>query len=545
MEREQWLMTGAVVLVAFLLLYAWWRRHAESANEQVLRRQAITSAGLLLGVAALAAIVDLAPENRYCFGAWWLVSLLMVGGVWAGLRLRAYRDALPADAEGAPVPLSSWLLARLGKEWPLLAVLMLAPTITLLRGTEFVRDHQYLLPLGLAVLAGWWLLEWRADEDRHPLRNPLALLGNMLRQLWRYKLLLAIFTICLLVSGGVQWGVTVESHLKWSKPHFRTRQSIMSERPYRGPLFVLSSGLGFAQERVPQIALPPVGRYTIHLLHVVLAGWFIWLVLRRPAWLSAPTRRRIRWPAALLVAGALIAVVIAVGLFSRSMWWYQVGHLLLTVQPDSHSHGSGFCDFLPAPPVPIRPLGYPLAFPASAPLLAFVWWIILRIAQRRPWGMRQAARVTAYCWGSIAGLTMLWIAPSVIGSGIARRLGAVDYELYSLCGVAHDLVLIALVLVPWLIVERRMRLWPALAESWRLARARGMDVLVFAIRYWLMMVMAATVIYTVAHIPALVRTPVQPMLEGIAQALGVLTMAAAYLALQGKLAPAAKLPSRL
>jgi hypothetical protein len=233
--------------------------------------------------------------------------------------------------------------------------------------------------------------------------------------------------------------------------------------------------------------------------------------------LPAAVRERLRWPAHLLVAGTLVAVTIAV------------------LMPESGAVMS-FLDYLPLLVV------YPLTGPMVAPLDAVALWIVLRIAQHRPWGMRQAARTTAYCWGSVAGLMLLLgVASIVYGSAGWLEMWGLGL-IKDICYSGYQLTQVALVLVPWLIVDRRMRLWPAVAESWRLARARSMDVLVFAIRYGLVMMSAAVVIKTVTCTPTIVYMLARPPLESFVQLMGVLTIAAAYLALQGRATPAAKLP---
>lgn len=506
MTREHWLMTGAVVLAAAMLVRAWWLRSVEDARSGgPLRRR------WSVGVLWFLAVSGLVAGFRYAVGtsseyhtSRWLFALASVAIAWIGLQARSWMRHAPADADGAPVPLSVWLPERLAAEWPLLALFLLAPTIALPEWPILHLERPDLVLLAPAALAAWWFLDWRSNRHGHPLRNPLSLLADALRQLWRYKLLLTVLILCWLVSAGLYWLAMATWYPEW---HQRGQQALaMDSLSLRDAIMAISVEMDAPDRNLPQSTKPPVGDYTAYALYLLIAVWFIWLMLRRPAWLPTPVRERLRWPAHLLVAAALVSA------------------MYVTVVPRQQGGSWVLWAVYMATSF--------LAIPASALLSALLWWILLRIARRRPWGMRQATRVVAYCWGSVSALLFVSAAAAaVVWVGLptweAQRAGR-------LVDVTYDLMMIAFALVPWLIVDRRMRLCPALGESWRLATTRSRDVLVFATRYWLMMTLAAATIATFTSASVIGGVLVKPLLRSFVQLMGVLTMAAAYRELQGR-----------
>ena len=512
MSREQWLMTACAVLVMYLIARVWWVKWAQAAAASEPDPESTRTRVLYLlpVLAVVVAFVAAAHEelNGDLFDAGrWLISLALLAAAWLALRVREYRRGPSPDAAGRLLPFPQWLDQRFHEEWPILAVFMLGPTIGAPAWVMIQSTRPELVLLLPAAVLVWWLVEWRGGLHEHPLRNPLRLLWDGFRGLWRNRLVLVVLVACWLVSGGLSWTYMATRFPEvWQRSLDLVHSNAM-------PVVMLASTMSSPGENLPRITEVPTGYHVTPLLALTLAGWFIWLVVRRPRWLPAPVRERLTWPTHLLIGAAAISLTYLVVM--------------------SHGSGTGFGSgsFWFAAVAMLDAL-LSLVGALFGPLDALLYGLVLRIVGGRPWGMRQATRVTAYCWGSIVGLLVVWYAirstPYLVGAYRLRPNAVAGDVLTS----AYGLALVALALAPWLIVDRRMRLWPALSESWRLVRARAVDVLVFAVRFWLVMTLAATLLSMASEtgvVPYMLNYLLGRTVLGM---LRVLMLAGGYLALQ-------------
>lgn len=432
---------------------------------------------------------------------------LAILATWVVIRVRAWARA--SDDGRAKLP--SHLLAVLRAEWPLLVILLLPALL------EIIAD---LAASVMLALLGVLLLWWVADAVGYlvvrpdPVRDPLVCAVVAMRRLARSPLLIGVLVVLWLAL----WATGAFHNRRWldqAEQRSEARSEIPAISAHRPPaqrsvesrrvIGVVGGGHFMAPARLPDIpdlrhgsALDRLVRtYLVrHLprerlplpanLTDVLALLAVAVLFARLRFAGKPEERdRAAWPFRLTVLLLLLGVV---------PWYVTVRGLRMGQLYGAHS---------------IWWVGASLGFVLGAPYAALAWQILRQVTLGRRWDVEEATRVASNSWVPFVGFLLVAMLPtlllitipgvlmelalSTLTQGQSIRVYTVLSALGHLPAIGAQLSVpfgLALVLVPWLLADRRSGLREALPEGWRLARRRARDVLVFTLRYLMLFAVA-------------------------------------------------------
>jgi hypothetical protein len=341
---------------------------------------------------------------------------------------------------------------------------------------------------GLAVLVAY-LVEWEmtraAGYALPPPRHPALLFIQAIRKLARARQFMLALLAFWLLSGVVYWGI--------QRPRFM--------RTFRAPTHASAdqlpaasvrrhSGFPFTEQPAPELlrqgweqlrtlsgplpgqalgaAMPRMGSltrtiwptYTHLLLYLAVILCMSWLVFHRPAWLGKVQGRA---PSLALVFLLLPAA---------SLWlaaWSQASRV----------------------PMPLVTLVSPLNQLAAMITGAIVLHLLVQVAQGRrhlslTLGVRTMLHVLIpFAWFIAIVSVAPWALWTVLDAVVPFRSEAVQSVWYFLGWHLPELVALALLFVPWIILRDRAPIRQALIRNFALIRAHGLDLMVFVLRYLL------------------------------------------------------------
>lgn len=313
-----------------------------------------------------------------------------------------------------------------------------------------------------AFVALWWAIDWlnmRQEGEPLPLRRePLRVLADVARKLWRNKTFLAVLLALWLIGAAV---FAVEASI--------ARLTHPGSPPSAAPL--LMRGIGLTDmlpelltrelpDALPRLVEVPLGSWGAMLFAVLLSAGLIRVATRPPEAIGRETARRLLWPAALLGVFfiASIAILAAGREFMESL---------------------GFAGRIPPPRTILWMVGTVVLLPVLlAPAQALLWRLVLEIARGGVWSFTSALRAIADAWAPIA---LILLAVNAL-----RLLGLLWVQSASIMGYVYAAALIMLALVPFAVVDEQAGLIAALRRTWRLFRQRPVDVIAFGLRFALL-----------------------------------------------------------
>jgi hypothetical protein len=328
--------------------------------------------------------------------------------------------------------------------------------------------------LGSSFVLLWWLAEWlgyrQEDRARPIVRDPLRLLVFAVRRLWKNRsfvgALLVVWLIGIPLYHVQRVRLLTDLH---GRPPEAGKMSFGVPRLVSEPRTVLAEAPRLFEDEIPR-ALPdktgiPLDPHGSLFLAAALAVGLIWMLRSRPSWLPGELRAGLRWPPQLVLAGCVLRVAQMV-LYSlgRAPSWYE---------------GMSYAWLRSLWP------GLEILLEAVllAPLWALLWHIGLQIARDERWNLRGAIKGMAATWAPIALLELFAYTPAAVGMSLSlsplRDVHPYTTTLGSALGVF-------LALTPWIIVDRRVRLREAFAQTCRLLRYWSFDLLTFGLRFVLL-----------------------------------------------------------
>ncbi len=368
---------------------------------------------------------------------------------WLVVRWRGWRRIAGDDRP----PLTEHLRAALRTEWPLLVVLLLPAAATLLYAIS--PSALLVVVLGLIV---WWLGDavGYLRNGVRPLREPVDCAITGVRGLLRSPWLLGVFAAC--------WGVSamLARDRLWSW--------LEHVREYNAAAPVWNRSASYWEEfarGVPQFRQPIGDGGEVVLLLAALVLFSIALLAG-----DRKYRARAAWPVALTLIGL-------------AAWPASV--LLL--------HDQMAVRLMPAWPRQLAVGLMALGFVWYAPAVALLWHSLLHVLRRRRWELQTVVEGAVRDWPAMLWLLAIVTIPQLLrlALGVAPRVMAYALDqdqvwfflqlTEAMPTVLTPIIGIALALAAWLIVDRGIGVREALRQSWELARARGVDVLAFALRY--------------------------------------------------------------
>lgn len=334
------------------------------------------------------------------------------------------------------------------------------------------------LMLGSTFVLLWWLAErlgYRQEDRVRPIvRDPLRLLVLAIRRLWKNRSLVGALLVVWLISIPLyhvqKVRLLTDLH---GRPLKADEMSFGVPRLLSEPRTVLSEAPRLFEEEIPR-ALPdktgiPLEPHGSLILAAALAVGLIWMLRTRPSWLPSEVRAGLWWPLQLVLAGCVLRVAQMV-LYSlgRAPSWYE---------------GMSYAWLRSLWP------GLEILLEAVllAPLWALLWHIGLQIARDERWNLRRAIEGMAATWAPIALLELFAYAPAAVGISLSLSPMRDGHVYTTTLGSALG---VFLALTPWIIVDRRVRLREALAETCRLLRYWSFDLLTFGLRFVLLYAVA-------------------------------------------------------
>ncbi len=409
----------------------------------------------------------------------WLMlvgSVVVVASVLARWLSRA--QARGDDGSEAPAGPAACMADRVRRNWSLVALLALVASPMLDLTGQWVS-----VAAGAVVV--WWIAEAVTCRQLPRARNPLALLGIAVRRLWSNRSLLIALVGLWLVSGTVSYFFYARYYSENAQPippppvatgetsgspAGQTQPTEQMKAPGGHPVVTVASVLPTTLARaLPQAEHISVGYAGQYLLPFALFVALVWLAVKPPAWFPATLRRRLYWPLNLTLAYFLVSGV----------------SLLPALRPMPTTMASAIT-------MQVHSSFSILAMAAlSAPFATMLWHVGMQVARGERWNLRSALLGMLDTWQPICIMavvisvptffTFMLSIPPFYGSPVwVHGLGTV--------------LKVALVLLPWIIVDQRLGLREALREAWRLARDRAPDMLVFALRFAVMFAVPAVLL---------------------------------------------------
>ncbi|MGI5819356.1 MAG: hypothetical protein ACOX9R_14800 [Armatimonadota bacterium] len=419
--------------------------------------------------------------------------------------------------------LGRFIGGRLSRHWPLLAAL-LAPLAAVSLAPQ---REAWLLAAVVAVIA-WWGAESLGALKQSPglVRDPLRYGAAAARGLWRSRWLLAIFLAMWLLS-------TVVASLTWAA-HFRRDPDMgahirqrLAESPFDGFRERLSvEAAGEALVGTIGVSFPSAsGELGGGWEFAVLAMAVGFGCLRFGSWLPPARRARMAWPFRLTVLMALVAM-------QQHLFWFR---------PTGEWPGE------PAIAAWLVWGISELSFIWGAPATAASFCILLQVARAEHWNPRRALVAASDSWPLFVPMLLVVYLPSLLFIPIDAH-AVLPAGFFVLMNNAWPVLHLGLVLVPWIMIDRRVGLRAALAWEWTAATEHASDLMAFVLRYAAAMSALAVVVEIVApsHLVGLSH-PVaiaRAALHAPPKLLGTLAVGVLYFHLrEGICPPIAKGPS--
>lgn len=347
---------------------------------------------------------------------------------------------------------------RMGRHWPLL-VALLAP----LAAFSVPPQRSAWLLTAVAVVIAWWVGEGAGAFAQAPglLRDPLRCAGVAACGLWRSRWLIAIFLGMWLLSGVIH-------SFAWAE--YLQRDPVMREHVGQRVAETESGGL---RERLTVDAAGDTLWSTIRTtfpsaVGQVGGGWAFAVLamavgfgyLRFGSSIPPGRRARMAWPFRLTVLMSLVAM-------QEYLWW---------LRPSVEWPGE--------PPIAAWLIWgvSGLSFVWAAPVTAASFHILLQVARGEHWNPRRALMAASDSWPLLVPLLLVVFLPSLLVLPLHVQVMTPGW-LSTLTGDLPSVVHLALVLVPWIIIDRRVGLMAALRWSWAVATDRASDLMAFVLRY--------------------------------------------------------------
>jgi hypothetical protein len=127
-----------------------------------------------------------------------------------------------------------------------------------------------------------------------------------------------------------------------------------------------------------------------------------------------------------------------------------------------------------------------LSFVWGAPAEAAVWGILLQVVRGERWNVREGLIAASETWPLFVPLLAVLHLPVELSAPPWLEWGTniAAYQFWSgLTSEFQWFALLALMLVPWIIADRRVGLRVALRQSWEHARERPSGIMAFVLRY--------------------------------------------------------------
>jgi hypothetical protein len=173
----------------------------------------------------------------------------------------------------------------------------------------------------------------------------------------------------------------------------------------------------------------------------------------------------------------------------------------------------------------------------SAPVHAAIWQMMLQVVRGDDWNPREALVVASEVWPQFVPLLLVLYLPSLLA---LPPLFPAEYtsdalEVYG--GVLTNLATIAgmaLIMVPWIVLDRRSGFRAATRRAWKLAVSKPSDVMAFVLRYAVAMALIKVAISVLLPMRRLFDPLhfVQFQALGALELLGVLAVGGLYLRLR-------------
>jgi len=211
-----------------------------------------------------------------------------------------------------------------------------------------------------------------------------------------------------------------------------------------------------------------LGYFGDYALVAVLAVGLIWLWVKRPAWLSPDTRKRLRWP-----LGFTVACAFCQGAYLAYAWdavWAGVS--------------------LPGPRI-ANPLLLAVAVVLASPAYAFLWHVGVQVARGHRCNLRNAVEGMALSWAPVCVVQLLIALPT------ATMLLLTSLWIYWMSSPVYQagiIMKVVLALAPWIIMDQAVGFRAAVVETYRLASRHAYDLLVFALRFVVMFAVPAALL---------------------------------------------------
>ncbi len=313
-----------------------------------------------------------------------------------------------------------------------------------------------------AFVALWWLIDWlsmRQEGERLPVRRaPLRVLGDALRKLWRNKTF-TLSLICLWLIGASVAGVqgyllTLDGDAPGMRPPQEAAAPDLSIADVVPRLLTEE-----ALDALPRLVEVPLHSWGAILFALLLIAAMVRVMIDPPDAIRKEAAQALRWPTVLLclhVAGAATLMALDSDIFAQMRG------------PDP----PWFTPWL------IAGQGVIMAGIFLAPAHALLWRLILEIARDGVWSFTSSLRSIGAAWLPAALLLLLTMPVVVWAAGKPPLHRALDVLVIALP--------VLLVFAPWTVVDRQAGLLAALSRSWRLFRARPVDVIAFGLRFSLL-----------------------------------------------------------
>jgi len=346
--------------------------------------------------------------------------------------------------------------------------------------------------LGLTALAiiVWYVAEWmRCKDESRPMalvRNPLALLRLAVERLWYNRWLVAILVATWLGTAAV-WRFVIEpvlyaDLLARATEHsqaFATRALAALPSLWSLALTELSHGLWKSLPRAGSVDLDYGAGASLAtaVALVILGGTLIRLWYRPHTWLPPKARSRLVWPIFLTVAAFLVLGAIrAVPLFNRQL--------------SDEELGWGFWA-----PAGTASLLMPFF---GAVLAALLYHVTLQVGSSAYWNLRRAVLASVDRWLPIAWLSLVLALPFAVGpffqAAIESPAGVWFFRhAFGPLLLLPTLLACMLIFVPWIILVEKAGFTEAVHRNFQLIRNHWKDLLVFALRYMLIVAPVVTI----------------------------------------------------
>ncbi|MGD9496798.1 MAG: hypothetical protein AB7Y46_10890 [Armatimonadota bacterium] len=364
-----------------------------------------------------------------------------------------------------------------------------------------------------AFVAIWWVADWvsmRQEGEPLPLRrDPGGLLAHVLRKLARNRSFVLALVGLWLLGAAI---IALQSYLLRLHPA-GTGPAPGPAITALGPLAdaiprLLAGALPESLPRLQPVPLTFIGEALLALLVIVA---IVRLTLDPPAEMGAATIARLQYPGAALVAFVTAYIAVLTG-----------GQAFLSGVSDGGA-------LAPARSIVFSIIWLVLLPALLAPVVALLWRMVVEVVDAGAWSFRSALAAVGPTWLPVALVLM-------VSKALLPAVTLTQGPTQPLWGMAYYAVLVLLAFVPWAIVDRQAGLIDALRESWRLFRARWLEVIIFGLRFTLLFAALGGLVGAIEP-TASARWQVWygPLLDVLRNALGllqVMTVAALYVHLR-------------